>query len=318
MHAPPLPDSTFAWDQYWHDGRLASCGGEGGANYQPLIAEGWRRFFEAFPEGTRMLDVCSGNGAVARLAAEVAAARHLSMSIDAADAAAIRPPRLGPGAGMIRFSPRTPAESLPFPDDCFDVIVGQYAIEYTNVDRSLAELRRVSRETADIRFVMHAADSTVVQEARRQLDDVDRLTATGIFEAAEALVRASGSGLPPVNDATQANFRHALQALQSAATHAEDLRMYQNVGAVIVHAIEHQPQVGAGPVLDKIIETGSAIRAHQARLSAMRRAALDAAGAQALARSAEQLWSRPFRLAPLIRSDGAKFGWVLASNRDLD
>ncbi|HWT46383.1 MAG TPA: hypothetical protein VN085_10475, partial [Vicinamibacterales bacterium] len=83
MNAPPAPDSTFAWDQYWRDGRLASCGGEGGATYQPVIAEGWRQFFATVPEAARILDVCSGNGAVARLVAEVASTRNIRVHIDA-------------------------------------------------------------------------------------------------------------------------------------------------------------------------------------------------------------------------------------------
>ena len=314
MNSPPLPDSTFAWDQYWGDGRLASCGGEGGTNYQPAIAEGWRVFFGSISDGAHILDICSGNGAVALLAAEIARARSVNVTIEAVDAAAINPTTLGPGADMIRFSPRTPAESLPFPDASFDVIVGQYAIEYTHVERTLTELNRVSRQSVNIRFVTHAAGSVVVQEAKRQLADANRLTRTGIFEAAESLVRASETQLDVGGlDDSRRNFHNALRVLQHAATSAVDPRMYQNVGNVIVHAIQQQPRVGTGPVLDKIAETASAVKAHQARLSAMCRAALDASGAQTLTASAERLWDRKFRLEPLARPDGALFGWVLAT-----
>jgi ubiquinone/menaquinone biosynthesis C-methylase UbiE len=315
LNSPPLPDSTFAWDQYWRDGRLASCGGEGGANYQPAIAEGWRRFFNTLPDGARVLDVCTGNGAVARLAAEAASARNHHVIIDAVDSAAIHPVKLGSHADMIRFSPRICAEELPFPDACFDVIVGQYAIEYTDVERTLAELKRVSRQTADIRFVTHASGSVVVQEAKRQLDEAERLMATGVFEAAEVLAKASA--LTP-NEQLEArrHFHEALQSLQLAARSAADLTMYQNVGTVIVHAIQHQHLVGSRLVLDKISETATAIRAHQGRLSAMRQAALDASGAQALSATAERLWARKFELERLVRSDGAEFGWVLASKKN--
>ena len=89
--------------------------------------------------------------------------------------------------------------------------------------------------------------------------------------------------------------------------------MYRNVGGVIVHAIQHQPQLGPAPVLDKIAETASAIKAHHGRLDAMCRAALDAPHARALVASARHLWGKPFTPDPLIRSDGALFGWVIAS-----
>ncbi|TAN04775.1 MAG: methyltransferase domain-containing protein [Rhodanobacteraceae bacterium] len=314
LNPPPRSDSTYAWDQYWHTGRLASCGGEGGVNYQPFISEGWKRFFSRLSDGARILDVCAGNGAVARLAAESASARNLHVAIEAVDSAALHPAGLESSAGMIHFSPRTQAEDLPFPDASFDVIVGQYAIEYTDVERTLAELRRVSRQATTIRFVTHAAGSVVVQGAKDQLDDAERLTATGIFPAAATLARAaSGDSSAPSFDVARANFRNALQALQVAASSTMDLRMYQNVGTVLVDAIQKQPRAGVRAVLDKINETELAIKAHQARLSAMRRAALDAEGAQALAARAERLWARKFELERLARPDGAQFGWVVVS-----
>ena len=314
MNTAPFPVSTFAWDQYWQDGRLASCGGQGGANYQPVIAEGWRRFFDTLAEGTHILDICSGNGAVARMAAESAALRNVHVTIDAVDAAAINPLRHGLGADLIRFSPRVAAENLPFPDATFDVIVGQYAIEYTDTARTLAELRRVSRPHVALRFVTHAADGIAVREAKRQLADVARLTGTGIFEAAEALVKAAmhAPGSTSADEARSA-FQHALQALRDAEAGAVDPDMYRNVGMVLVHAVQHLQQAGANAVLAKIAEAASAIRSHEARLSAMSRAALDAAAAQALAASAERLWDRRIRLESLVRADGAMFGWVLAT-----
>lgn len=312
MTAPPTSDTTFAWDQYWRDGRLASCGGEGGTNYQPVIAQGWRQFFDGLADGARMLDICTGNGAVARLAAETAVARNMRFAIDAVDAAAINPIHPGPGAEMIRFSPRIPAESLPFPDGCFDAIVGQYAIEYTDLSRTLVELRRVSRATAAVRFVTHAAGSVVVQGTANQLAEAERLLGTGIFEAAENLAEISGGGPAATSlDDARKKFRDSLQALRVAATKATDQVMYQNVGGVIVDAIQKLPLVGTTTVIDKIRETATAIKAHEGRLSAMRCAALDAPAVQALVESLESLWGRTFTAEALVREDDAVFGWVL-------
>src|SRR5262249_33181558 len=154
---------------------------------QPVIAEGWRTFFGDLRDGMRVLDICTGNGAVARLAAAVAAAGNVRVTIDAGDSAAINPPHQGAGADMTRFSGRTAAEDLPFAEGTFDVIVGQYAIEYTDLARTLAELRRVSRPDAALRFVTHSADGGVVREAKRQLADAERLLGTGIFSTATAL-----------------------------------------------------------------------------------------------------------------------------------
>lgn len=315
----PTAGSTYAWDQYWADGRLASCGGEGGVNYQPVIANGWRSFFGALRDGDRVLDICTGNGAIALLAAETAVGHNLKLEIDAVDAAMIHPTVRAPGAAMIRFAPHTPAESLPFPDATFDVIVGQYAIEYTDTARSLLELHRVSRAAAAVRFVTHAAGSVVVRGAAEQLADVERLLATRIFDTARALATANET---PANQAVRSaagnEFRESLRALQRATTRSSDAGMYHNVGNVLVDAIQKQPRVGTPPVLAKIGETELAIRAHHARLSAMRNAALDPPRAQALATTAAQLWGRPFHVDPLQREDGIPFGWTITSSPGTD
>lgn len=313
--------NTWAWDQYWRDGRLASCGGEGGANYQPAITEGWRRFFATLDDGSRVLDVCAGNGAIARLAAELARERGIRVSIDATDSALIA--GAGPEAdstaehGMIRFHSRVPAESLPFPSRCFDVVVGQYALEYTDLERSLPELARVSKDNARIRFVLHAASGVVAVSAARQLEDIMRLRASGIFEAAEALAnaRAERSGQAQRN-AAEEQFRGALQALQHAAREAFDDSMHRNIGGVLVYALQQQARVGPKPVLNKIAEAADTVGAHAVRLAAMSEAALDEEGASVLARRASGAWRRPMGVTTVTREDGALFGWILAPTID--
>ena len=68
-------DSRAAWDLYWHADRIASCfDGAGGSNYDERLAGRWRAFFESLPRGSRILDLCTGNGAIAAIAAESGAA----------------------------------------------------------------------------------------------------------------------------------------------------------------------------------------------------------------------------------------------------
>jgi len=129
----------------------------------------------------------------------------------------------------------------------------------------------------------------------------------------EGPTRRFGAALRRLVEDADLRERLGAQALRDAEATAEDLRMYRNVGSVLVHAIQHQPQIGPGPVLDKIAETTLAIKAHRGRLDAMCHAALDAARARALVASATHLWGKPFTLDPLVRSDGALFGWVVES-----
>jgi SAM-dependent methyltransferase len=314
---PASTDGTWAWDQYWRDGRLASCGGTGGANYQSTITTAWRRFFGRLADGARILDVCTGNGAIARLAAEVAVARGLHFAIDAFDSAAITPDAVptGAGRGMISFRERIAAESTPYPADCFDCLVGQYAIEYTELDRSLPEMARVSKSDCRVRFMIHAREGDVVASARRQLGDINRLWRTGdIFAVARKLVELRARSAPARDlRAVEAHYRQSMQALQQAASDAVEPAMYHDTCSVLTHALSQQSRVGAKPVLDKIAEVSGSLEAHAARLAAMNRAAFDGTQAQRMAVRAETLWKQPFQCKPVVREDGVIFGWTVES-----
>jgi hypothetical protein len=73
----------------------------------------------------------------------------------------------------IRFYPGVAAESLPFAADSFAAVSGQYALEYTDVARSLAEVMRVLKPDCDAQFIVHHADSLVVERARASLRHSD-------------------------------------------------------------------------------------------------------------------------------------------------
>src|SRR4030095_8608677 len=64
-------DARSAWNRFWNYDRLASFGtGVGAGNYGDEIAAGWREFFLGLPAGARVLDLCTGNGAIAVMALE--------------------------------------------------------------------------------------------------------------------------------------------------------------------------------------------------------------------------------------------------------
>ena len=65
----------------------------------------------------------------------------------------------------IRFHPGTSAERLPFESASVDAVSGQYALEYTDVPRVLAEVSRVLAPGGRAQFVTHHRDSVVLENA---------------------------------------------------------------------------------------------------------------------------------------------------------
>ena len=137
--APLSPDrgswDPAIWNRYWQFDRIASCfDGGGERNYDESVAAGWRTFFADVPEGARLLDLCTGNGAAALIAAEIGLAQDKQFEIVAVDRAEIDPPayvsRHREALATIDFRPGTEAEKLPFDDGRFDAVFSQYGIEY--------------------------------------------------------------------------------------------------------------------------------------------------------------------------------------------
>src|SRR5215212_736587 len=123
-----MAHASTAWDRYWHFNRIASCMDDAGrSNYDERIAGPWRAFFAGLPP-CDVLDICTGNGAVALIAATA------GMSVTGIDLADIDPARfvtpMAETLSGIRFLGGTNAAALPFPDGSFGAVVSQYGIEY--------------------------------------------------------------------------------------------------------------------------------------------------------------------------------------------
>jgi SAM-dependent methyltransferase len=165
--------SVEHWEAYYRGGAIATCPMGPSTSYTLELRDLWLAFFASLDDGALILDVGTGNGAIALIAREAATASGLRFEIHGADLAAIDPPRYVPnGSDLfagITFHPEMPAERLGFPDGHFDAVSGQYALEYTDVERALAEVWRVLKPGGRAQFVLHHAESVLIRNARESL-----------------------------------------------------------------------------------------------------------------------------------------------------
>ena len=133
------------WESYYRGGALVSCPMGLEPGYTGEVRDAWVTFFATLPDGARVLDIGTGNGAVALIAKETAATLGRSFEIHGVDLARVDPVRHVPnGATLlagIEFHPGVPAEQLPFEANGFDAVSGQYALEWGLVgfSKSLAD-----------------------------------------------------------------------------------------------------------------------------------------------------------------------------------
>lgn len=174
VHRQPDRDmSVEHWEAYYRGGAIATCPMGPSSSYTLELRELWLGFFSALDDGARILDVGTGNGAIALLAKEAATAAGMRFEIHGADLAAIDPPRHVPnGVALfdgIVFHPGMPAEHLDFPTGSVDAVSGQYSLEYTDVGKALAEVWRVLRPGGRGLFVLHHEQSVLIRNARESL-----------------------------------------------------------------------------------------------------------------------------------------------------
>lgn len=272
MSTTPRPDP--AWDSFWRYDRLSSFQSAPGAgNYGPAIAGGWREFFASLPNGSRILDLATGNGAIAVIAVEAGKA----FRVTGADLADVSPTAFvshnRSELGQIAFFPNTPLEALPFPDGGFDAVVSQFGIEYSDLGRSLPEAVRVLSSGGRLRFVLHASEGAVARNAIASLADADFLLKLDLVRMASQAQLDIGA------------FNAGLRKIADHARNAVDIAMIANVHRTLCETSDHRPL--------ELVKTAEHLRneiaAHRSRQAALLAAALTRSQAESLGKSLQSL-----------------------------
>jgi SAM-dependent methyltransferase len=322
-----MTDDDWHWSRYWQADRLSACPADGATgNYVPAIHAGWTAFFGSFRDGASLLDIGTGNGAIAILAHATAAAKGLHFDIHAVDRADIDPTRFVKTApeslAEIQFLGKTPAESLPFPQAHFDGISGQYALEYTDMPAAVRELCRVAKPGAYLRFVLHANGAVPVEGAARDLQEIDFLTrklklsdkARALMRAAFAFERAAAYD-SRLEEAARRARQTYLEAARQADEHypgADSKTMFADLLGGVRTAWDHRHELTLDYILEGIDATDTEILAHAARLTDMRKAALSSVAVEELADRFRTIGCTSISFAELRPPEDPRFwGWEL-------
>lgn len=212
--------SLEQWETYHRGGMIATCptGADGG--YDLEVRDAWVDFFSMLPTSARILDVGTGNGVVAMIAAETALAQGLDWEIHATDLARIDPLRHVPDGARrlsgITFHPGVATERLPFESQSFDAVSGHYSLEYTDTAAALVAIHRVLKPSGSAQFILHHTDSKLLQSARHTLRESEIvLVETQVFRRLHRLVTMDRIVSGETQEATE-ELRAAIQVLKHA------------------------------------------------------------------------------------------------------
>ena len=282
-----MPEISI-WNDYWHFDRLSSFEGVGETNYREEVATGWKAFFGSLPAGSSILDLCTGNGAIAMLAAEAGRRGAKDFQIVAVDAADINPylyvTKHRNELAAIEFRPATPIESLPWPAASFDAVVSQYGIEYSDLWKSIPELARVIAPGGKARLILHAAEGAVVQRSKLAIAEIDfLLREVDLAGKAQRCLRAVAEierkmdRSPSVQSAARESwdaFQKALQQTSERIATAVDPGMLRNSGRMLDELYRRRSQYDLAQAIGIAEGIRTEWRNHRGRLVAQIAAAV--------------------------------------------
>jgi len=323
-------DQDDSWNKYWEHGFLTSCRNAFAGNYEGAIKDRWVSFFGALDRGARVLDICTGNGAIAMIANEVSRDMGLELEIHGIDSAAIRPhdtvTRDRDLLDGISFHGGTAAENTGFEQGYFQAISGQYALEYTDLEACAAEMARISAAAARLQFIIHHDGSIVMETSREEIRNATLLfDETGFFDKAAAIIGKVGAAVDtearralasdPAAERARDALNRAAEIVSQAAERSPHPQLLHMALQNVAEAYRRCGTEGLQAALGLLEESRQRISANVERLEdlmAAGRSETDMAGIRAV------LANHGFRVDPpavIHHERGPLMGWVLTGQR---
>lgn len=247
------------------------------------------------------MDLGTGNGAVISIAAEINNNRSRNFSLHGVDAADIDPAiyvkTASKALSLITFHPRTRMEALPFSDGSITAVCGQYALEYSEVEKSIAEIIRVLVSGGCFQFLVHAQDSALISRSRTQLAQAETILHSNLMDAFRiALPLITQAENAPSGDAAKFQiakdafdkFNHIFTKLQTGFQKDEDQSVPSNFLEALSQLYQSRRRFGEIAVMRMLDDMFMRLNAQAQRLRDLINAALDEDGINNLAKTLEQ------------------------------
>ncbi|MEX0943896.1 MAG: class I SAM-dependent methyltransferase [Pseudomonadales bacterium] len=303
------------WQTYYRTGALATCPTGPDGTYDLEVKAAWVEFFSAQSDGARILDIGTGNGAIALIAKETAAALGRQYEIHGTDLADIDPYRDVPNGAQrfegIEFHAGIATENLPFEANYFDGICAQYALEYMKIGEALTEIQRVLAPGGQACFILHHTDSVIVQNARESLRQTDLvLKETRIYRLLGRYLAAFHKSSPNTSRHLEALMNAGETLKQAALSSNSTLILRETLEAVqrLVNARARMPLTVLEQEVNRVEEE---LRAAVTRLKDLCQCALAETDLESIARDAREAGLQLVETNLQLHRGGNLVGWRL-------
>ena len=182
------------WSRYWQAGQLTSLPQDFAVNYEGEIYDYWVSYFSELPSAASVLDLCTGNGAVALLAQTFSDQQSKQLSITGLDGASIsleaihkRYPDLSKQIDAVNFIDNQAIESMSL-DEQFDLITSQYGIEYCDWSVVASTVTKHLKPGGQFVIITHAPETDITQYMKQERSEYDVVKEAKFFSAVDNIL----------------------------------------------------------------------------------------------------------------------------------
>lgn len=306
------------WTHYWREGRAASCVPDSERAARE-IRELWIRWFAGLPDGSRVLDLGTGNGILLAHAAAAAQQQGKRFCLTGVDLADIEPvrwlSRVPPGLRRARFLGGVAAERLPLATRAFDAAVSQYGLEYADLEPALAEVERILAPGGRLFWLAHAENSSVVRQNRSQGEQAAYLLAPGSpLHAMRRFVAARRRG-----KALKRTVRELTAALAKAEQYCNDrppAAVVREVCTVIAETARRWQAYRLEDLDRMLSDSRSRLQAHRQRMSDLTAAILSPVRLEAVRRRLQPpAWQEASMTELRVGASASSVGMLIEAQR---
>lgn len=331
QHTPSVEGdgSAWAWSKFWRDDNLSACTPDDDTTDSSLQQE-WRSFFGSLNDKASILDLGTGNGALALMAVSTdieEMGNSRSFDVHGCDLAAIEPGSYvksrAEDLAHIQFHSETAMETLPFDDASYDAVCGQYALEYSNVSESVPELMRVLRSGGSLRFLLHDALGALYQRNQLQWQQAQTLLQSELIGGTRSMLTAVVAGESSSQPGTLEEGMRAIVGLKDIMDRLvkqfsddTDRVLPESVFAAISRLAPLRQRYDVPQLLSLVDDIERRMRAQSARLRAMLDAALDVDSLQRLSALFSSVGAEDVRTRPATAgANNTSVGYWLSATK---
>jgi len=179
------------WSEYWKQGYITSLPQDFSINYNGKIADFWRKQFKSINMNDSILDICTGNGAIALLCQGFLTNENIKAKVYGIDLAENFQksvinnfPEQKTNSNKITFINNTPVENLPFEDGQFNIVTSQFGFEYCDWSKGAAEVARVLQAGGRFALITHNPESSIIatmSQERNEHEFIESLDFDSLF-----------------------------------------------------------------------------------------------------------------------------------------